>query len=62
MCSASPKRFHSTLAAGTAKILSGLRDVVTVFTRLGVVYVLGGSLASGVHGTARFTVNSYVLQ
>jgi hypothetical protein len=35
--------------------LSGVRDVVRVFNDLGIVYALGGSMASSVHGIDRYT-------
>jgi hypothetical protein len=35
--------------------LQGVRDVTRVLERLGIPYALGGSLASSVHGIARYT-------
>jgi hypothetical protein len=35
--------------------LSDLREVLAVFTRLGIPYALGGSMASSVYGIARYT-------
>ena len=35
--------------------VQGLREVVRVLGRLGIAYALGGSMASSIHGTTRFT-------
>lgn len=40
--------------------LSDLREVLEVFTRLGIPYALGGSMASSVYGVARYTQDADV--
>jgi hypothetical protein len=38
--------------------LDVLREVVDAFTRLDIPYALGGSMASSIHGIARFTLDA----
>ena len=40
-----------------ARVLHALRPVVAVFTRLGIVYHVGGSVASSTYGHARSTLD-----
>jgi hypothetical protein len=40
---------------GPMQSLSDLREVLRVFTDLGIAYALGGSMASSVHGIDRYT-------
>jgi hypothetical protein len=60
---AAPLPIREPVMEPTAPQLASLRDlraVLAVFTRLGIAYSLGGSLASSVHGVSRSTQDADV--
>jgi hypothetical protein len=50
-----PKPHRETTLNEPVPNLRGLREVVAIFTALGIPYALGGSMASSLYGIARYT-------